>query len=137
MVENDVKAELFNELDNSDNVIEHYPTIRHNDNDQPVNELLLFYSNKPIFKNKIYVLQLDRLPVISSYYPVTFEARYIDKAVTYLVEKHHEITNMDTDDIELNIKLIENDMHITQLYFSEKSLRYEIDRISLLIDNLK
>jgi hypothetical protein len=44
MGDNNLKAELLNELDNSENVIEHYPTIGLDDNDGIVNELVLFYS---------------------------------------------------------------------------------------------
>jgi hypothetical protein len=136
MVDNNLKTELLKELDNSDNIIEHYPTIRLIDNDEPINELVLFYSKKPIFENKIYIIQLDRYPIIMSDFPDPYDVCYSDKAVTDLVEKHHEITDAETDDIVVNIKLIDNGMYITHLYFNEKSLRNEIERIRLLIENL-
>jgi hypothetical protein len=136
MVESNIKAGILDELDNSVNVVEHYPTIKLNDNKETINELVLFYSKKSIFKNKIYIIQLDKYPIIMSDFPNPYYAWNSQKAVNDLVEKHHEITKASTDDIELNIKLIENGMEIIQIYFSEKSLRNEIERIRLLIENL-
>jgi hypothetical protein len=102
MIENHIKAELINELKKSENFVEHYPTIRANKNDKPINELILFYSKKPIFKSKIYIFQLDCFPIIHSKYFDSFEEDNLIKAVDFLFKKHHIITTIDSVDKELN-----------------------------------